>query len=335
MQVADFNQFGSAKPGQSGNPQHCAQCEAMLVDALDGTLSAAEQATFDLHMVGCSTCAAMLADAQRGSAWMEMLKSPRPEPSATLLERILAQTSGLASSNAQTGREAYPLILGSNDRLRAPEPPHTPNTLLGHPIPIRPSTIPVATFASSNVLPFRSRLTHGLRSFGQTILQPRLAMTAAMAFFSIALTMNLTGVHLSSLRASDLKPSSIMRSCYETKARVARYSDNLRVVYELESRVHDLQRSSDDGRSASSAPLQTEPDTQKPANAQPDQRPASQNPDQKQSRPKPGPGSSRREAPAGDLLLVRSMQNPGLLLPPAQAYVVFSPSVFKQEGGLV
>jgi hypothetical protein len=69
------------------------------------------------------------------------------------------------------------------------------------------------------------------------MLQPRLAMTAAMAFFSIALTMNLTGVRLSQLRASDLKPSSILRSCYEAKAKVVRYSDNLRVVYELESRV--------------------------------------------------------------------------------------------------
>ena len=47
MKVADFNQFGSVKPSQGSNPQHCAQCEAMLSDALDGTLSAADQATFD------------------------------------------------------------------------------------------------------------------------------------------------------------------------------------------------------------------------------------------------------------------------------------------------
>ena len=48
--MADFNQFGSAKPsnlGGPGNSQHCAQCEAMLSDALDGTLSATDQATFD------------------------------------------------------------------------------------------------------------------------------------------------------------------------------------------------------------------------------------------------------------------------------------------------
>ena len=38
----------------------------------------------------------------------------------------------------------------------------------------------------------------------QSHFQPRMAMTAAMAFFSLALTMNLTGIHL-----SDLKPGAI------------------------------------------------------------------------------------------------------------------------------
>ena len=123
--MADFSQFGSKKPGSPsgpGNSEHCAQCEAMLSDALDGTLSAADRATFDLHMIGCPGCATMLADAQRGAAWMEMLKSPRPEPPIALLERIIAQTSG------KTAAEAKPaIVLGSNDRLR------TPNNVLGQP----------------------------------------------------------------------------------------------------------------------------------------------------------------------------------------------------------
>src|ERR1700723_3726062 len=117
MQVADFNQFGSTKPGIPGDPQHCAQCEAMLTDALDGTLSAADQATFDLHMVGCASCATMLADARRGAAWMEMLKSPRPQPSSALLERILAQTSGKALAEARSH-----IVLGPTDHLRPPKP---------------------------------------------------------------------------------------------------------------------------------------------------------------------------------------------------------------------
>lgn len=322
--MADFNQFGSVKPRQGSDPQHCAQCEAMLSDALDGTLSAADRTTFDLHMVGCPGCATMLADAQRGAAWMEMLKSPRPEPPATLLERILAETSGKTAALANP-----PIVLGSNDRLR------TPNTIAGP--ALVPSSPAQPTFA--NVIPFRTRITHGFRSLGQTMLQPRLAMTAAMAFFSIALTLNLTGVRLTDLRASDFKPSSIMRSAYEAKAKVVRYSDNLRVVYELESRVRDLQRSSDDDGSNTRAP-QNDPAAnpnpnggQQPSDQNPGQKPGTQKQDQKQT--KPNPGSSRRETPRGSIQLAESVRPQASLPFTTQAFVVFTPSVFKQEGGLV
>jgi Putative zinc-finger len=321
--VADFNQFGSAKPGLPSDPQHCAQCEAMLADALDGTLSKADQAIFDLHLVGCPSCTTLLADAQRGATWMEMLKSPRPEPPTSLLERILAETSNKST-----------IVLGPTDYLRAPVP-RTPNTLLGRPTLV-PSSMPAAAFAPTNVLPFRARFTHGLRSIGHTMLQPRLAMTAAMAFFSIALTLNLTGVQISKLRPSDLKPSSILRAGYETKGRIVRNLDNLRVVYELESRVRDLQRSSDDSSSApapQSTPVSQTPDT---TPQQPDgQKPANQKPDQKQNRPRPNPGSSRRESPVGNQLLVQFAQRRSFSTLPAQAFVVAPFSTYKQEGGLV
>jgi Putative zinc-finger len=319
--VADFNQFGSKRPGGPGgpsNPEHCAQCEAMLSDALDGTLSATDQATFDLHMIGCPSCATMLADAQRGAAWMEMLKSPRPEPAPALLERILAQTSNKTE-----------IVLGPTDYLRPPVP-RTPNTLLGQPVLVTSSTQP--TFASSNVIPFRARITHGFRSIGQTMLQPRLAMTAAMAFFSIALTLNLTGVRLTDLRANDFKPSSIMRSAYEAKAKVVRYSDNLRVVYELESRVRDLQRSSDDNGSTSTPAPQNAPAAdQQPGD--PNQKTGSPKKEQKQT--KPNPGSSRRETPTGSIQLVESVRPQAPSPFAKQNFVVFTPSVVKQEGGLV
>ena len=45
-------------------------------------------------------------------------------------------------------------------------------------------------------------------------------MTAAMAFFSIALTLNLTGVRLSSLRLADLRPSAV-RSFMERRLTMA------------------------------------------------------------------------------------------------------------------
>ena len=333
--MTDFNQFGSAQPPKSGDAHHCAQCEAMLADALDGTLSPSDQAAFDLHMATCASCSGMLAEAQRGLAWMELLKSPLPEPPTDLLDRIFAQTCNEAATKPST-----PIVLGGNDYLRPP------NTLLGRPtlVPSYASDIqPAAAFNTTNVLPFRTRLAFGFRSIGHTLLQPRLAMTAAMAFFSIALTMNLTGVRLSNLRASDLKPSSILRTAYDAKARVVRYSDNLRVVYELESRVRDLQRSSESDYPSTTPAPQNDPAATTPSqapsgNQQPDdQNPGTQNPDQKKARPKPGPGSSRRESPGTNLLLVGSAQRRGSQVASMKPLVVLSPSVFNRTeiGGLV
>lgn len=74
----------------------------------------------------------------------------------------------------------------------------------------------------------------------------RMLMTAAMAFFSIALTLNLAGVRLTNLRLADLTPASLemnlTRQFYGAKGSVVRYYDNLRLVYEVESRMRDLRR---------------------------------------------------------------------------------------------
>src|SRR5260370_24297928 len=123
----------------------------------------------------------MLADARRGTAWREMLKSPRPEPPPALLERIFAQTSGQAAAQAAASQRPT-IVLGSNDRLR------TPGSLPGRPTLVPSTTQPAF---STNVLPFRTRITYAFRSLGHTMLHPRLSMTAAMAFFSIALALNL------------------------------------------------------------------------------------------------------------------------------------------------
>ncbi len=300
----------------------------MLADALDGTLSTAEQAMFNLHMVTCSACSAMLADAQRGADWLEMLKSPRPEPSAALLERILAQTCDAQSdTRSATGQ---PQLVAN--KQRAGHGLWQPSTILGHSGPVPATGMrPAAAYASTNVLPFRSRVAAGfrLRSIGQTLLQPRLAMTAAMAFFSIALTLNITGVRISQLRVSDLRPTSIKRNITQANASVHRYYDNLKVVYELESRVRDLQRSSTDTDQYNLPSNQSAPATQQPTK----QQPAAEKPDSKQSRPKPGPGSSQRETRSGNMQFADSTEGPASV-PATQAFVVFTPSILKhlQEG---
>src|SRR5580698_4832337 len=86
--MGQFDEFDSSKP------MACAICEAMCPDAVDGTLTEAEQRAFDKHLASCTACAEELAEAQRGAAWMAMLKGHTPEPPAALLQRILAETTG-------------------------------------------------------------------------------------------------------------------------------------------------------------------------------------------------------------------------------------------------
>jgi hypothetical protein len=234
------------------NPR-CMACESMLTDVLDDILIPGDKAWFDQHIATCSECSQMFADAQRGAAWLELLKSPRPEPSAALLERILAQTAATDLPNTA----AEPAFSGAY-------------------VPYAP--------VRTNVLPFRPRMPR-VAAFAQGFFEPRLAMTAAMAFFSIALTLNLTGVKLNQLSASDLKPSSLKKTYYEATAQTVRYYDNLRVVRVLESRVDELRQNDqrDEPVQPAPAPLQKAPEKPVPEHKQPENKPTD------------GPGMSHRE----------------------------------------
>lgn len=260
--MAESSKFGSSRtqfgdtPSSQAENTHCAQCEAMLADALDGTLTAADQAMFDTHMLTCGPCAGLLADAKRGHAWLEMLHDSQPEPPETLVEKILAQTSGPVSGLA----------------------------------PAVSSGVAVAG-TRGVVLPFRQRAWAALRRgpFAQIALQPRLAMTAAMAFFSVALTMDITGMQLKDLNPANLRPSNVRKGFYAANARVMQYYEGLRVVYELESRVHDMESVRGDDTQA--VPAQTTP-----APKQPEAQPGSnQNPPEKKGAA--GPRSSSRSGP--------------------------------------
>ena len=77
---------------------------------------------------------------------------------------------------------------------------------------------------------------------GAVARQPRFAMSFGMAFFSLSISLSLFGVKLSDVRHADLRPSAIRRSYYETSGRVVKYYENIRFVYEIESRVREFKR---------------------------------------------------------------------------------------------
>jgi len=71
---------------------------------------------------------------------------------------------------------------------------------------------------------------------------PRFAMSFGMAFFSVTMILNVAGFHVSDLKHLDLSAKGIQKTYYTTQARVVRYYENIRLVYEIESRVRDLRR---------------------------------------------------------------------------------------------
>src|SRR5215469_10040638 len=187
----------------------CGQWETLLADALDGQLRPEDEATFSSHMAGCANCATLFEEARQGREWLEFL-SPEPEVPAGLLDKLLAQTG--------------------------------PGQLAG---------MGLATPAG-NVVPIlpviqRQSFMARMRRFAE----PRLLMTAAMAFFFIAVTLNLTGVRLSRIRLSDLKPVSLKmymeRQFTTASTPIIRYYDHLRFVYEVQSRMRELRRSTQTG----------------------------------------------------------------------------------------
>jgi putative zinc finger protein len=89
-------------------------------------------------------------------------------------------------------------------------------------------------------------ITGWLRSvFGPVLSmgrQPRFAMSFGMAFFSLSISLSLAGVKVSDVRHVDMRPSAIKRTYYETTGRVVKYYENIRFVYEIESRVREFKR---------------------------------------------------------------------------------------------
>ncbi len=91
----------------------------------------------------------------------------------------------------------------------------------------------------------------------QPILQPRFAMGMAMTILSFSMIGKMAGIPQRPLSAADLEPGRILASI-DTKAhraydRLVKYVDNLRLVYEIQSRLgewsaQEEQASAEQGR---------------------------------------------------------------------------------------
>ena len=207
--MTDERKYGSIPGSRRG--LSCSEFDALLADAIDGTLAAEQLQAFDLHARTCDGCGPLLEGARQG---MDALRSlDEIEPPSSLIHNILARTS-----HAE------------------------------------------ATAPAKKATPTRQHWLFAKLFSGA--LRPRMITTAAMAFFSLSLMFSVTGLRISDFRNIDLRPSVIHKAVahdyYATSARFNRYYKNTRLVYELESRLHEL-RNATQGNSDDQPGKKTKP----------------------------------------------------------------------------
>ena len=87
-------------------------------------------------------------------------------------------------------------------------------------------------------------LAQRLAAAFRPVLQPRVAYGVAMTVFSLTLILNVTGVNLKNVKPRDLNPRTWLyqanRNGHLLVGRVEKYYYDLKVVYEIESRLRRL-----------------------------------------------------------------------------------------------
>lgn len=201
----------------------CAPWMLLLPDAAEGLLSDAEQRALDQHLAQCASCSEELAAAHRGLIWLTVLKEQTPEPPAHLLSSILAHTTGMAETGAFLPE-------------RSPQ-------LLSQPFEDKGADFPVVAAEQQGTQIWR--WLRGEEGTWSSLLQPRLAMTGAMAFLSICLTINLLGAPGSLMDAQSFRRGGLHRTVADTGATLLRSIQGLRVVYRVQSRVSEMRAQMD------------------------------------------------------------------------------------------
>ncbi len=255
--MTDTRQFGANKPAAEPASKKeplgqldCSRFELLLAESVEQTLPENVAEQVHTHANGCAACRDKLAQARRGREWLLVVKQESLEPSAGLVAKILARTSLAGAPGAASTESALPsrpvqdILPGMHSGLGAASVPA--ETASGHKERRRGSDadyLPGDGSAARSIPAWQHSSVVVLR---RTFIEPRLALVAAMAFFSVALTLNLLGVRLTGLHASDLTPRNmhraVTRQYAEANARVVRYYENLRIVYEMEARVQQLRR---------------------------------------------------------------------------------------------
>jgi hypothetical protein len=197
--------------GIENNRMQCSEFDALLSQAIDGTLAGEKLTAFEAHGRECQLCGPLLQEAEAGRSWLKSLEEI--EPPEDLVMNVLLRTTGVSTVRRKGGPSRATWM----DRVGE-----------------------WAGVIASPVI--------------NVARQPRFAMSFSMAFFTLSVTLGLAGVKLSDLRHVDLRPSAIRRNYYETQGRVVKYYENIRIVYEFESRVRQFKQATTPAQPAPEQP---------------------------------------------------------------------------------
>jgi len=80
----------------------CTEFDALLSQAIDGTLSGERLTAFEAHGRECKMCGPLLQEAEAGRSWLKSLDEV--EPPEDLVTNILVRTTGIDTVRLTQGR---------------------------------------------------------------------------------------------------------------------------------------------------------------------------------------------------------------------------------------
>jgi hypothetical protein len=226
-------------PDHTNHEMQCPEFDGLVSDALDGVLTGVQLETFHAHARTCAACGPLFAEVTAGRNWLKDLTEV--EPPVSLVNNILASTTGVDTQrlrvNVSAPQPRVSRVGGWLERAQA--------------------------WASGAFQPIWG-----------TVRQPRFAMSFGMAFFSLSVALSVLGVKPADLRQVSLRPAALRHTYYNTQARVVRYYENIRFVYEVESRVRELKRNVEpvERPTGESAPEKEKKDHKNDTTEQPEQK---------------------------------------------------------------
>ena len=100
----------------------------------------------------------------------------------------------------------------------------------------------------------RGFFSRAFSNWFRPVLQPRFAMGMAMTILSFAMLGKCTGVHVQEIKPADLNPAKLWAGvedkAYRSWDRSVKYYDNLRLVYEIRTRLKEVRDQQDSAGSA-------------------------------------------------------------------------------------